>query len=231
MNYVVIFAGGVGSRMGSALPKQFLEIDDKPIIAYTIEKFNNSNLVDAIVIVTLSNYVERVKEIVSKHSFKKVVFVTEGGDTAFASQFNGIKFLTSISKSEEDIVLIHDGVRPLINEELIQKCIEGVKEKGSAITVSPAFETIALVDSDRQINRTVPRQDCLIARAPQAFYLEDLYNAHIRAKKDNKVYIDSASMMLDQGISLNPIIGPDENIKITTQYDYQIAALLIRDRK
>ena len=87
MNYAVIFAGGVGYRMGSALPKQFLEIDDKPIIAYTIKKFNNSNLVDAIVIVTLSNYVERVKEIVSKYSFKKVVFVTEGGDTAFASRF------------------------------------------------------------------------------------------------------------------------------------------------
>lgn len=231
MNYVVIFAGGVGSRMGASLPKQFLIVNDKPIIAHTIEKFNNSKSIASIVIVTIKEYITFVKDIVQKYGFHKVIHVVPGGHTAFESQFIGVSFLNSICMNKDDIVLIHDGVRPFIDDELIKKCINGVKEKGSAVTVSPAFETVAILGVNNQITKTVPRQDCLIARAPQAFYFKDLYKAHRRAREEGKEYIDSASMMLDQGKSLNPIIGPDKNIKITTQYDYQIASLLIKESK
>ena len=231
MNSVVIFAGGVGSRMGASLPKQFLELKGKPILAHTIDKFNNSKEIDSIVIVTLENYIEHVKKIVDCYGYKKVIGIIKGGETAFSSQFNGVSFLVKHSKSDDDIVLIHDGVRPFVTDELISKCIKGVKEKGSAITVSPAFETIALINDDKKIHQTVPRQNCLIARAPQAFRLKDLYFAHLEAKKDRVEFIDSASMMLVQGKTLNPITGPDKNIKITTQYDYLIANLLLEDEK
>lgn len=230
MNYVLIFAGGIGSRMGASLPKQFLKIDNKEIIAHVIEKFNSCNSVDEIVIVTLKDYINEVRLLVDKYRYRKVRDVIEGGATAFESQRNGVLFLNSVSNSESDIVIIHDGVRPFVDSNLIKKCFEEVKLNGNAIVVSPASETIAILDSSDKIYETISRQKCLLARAPQAFYLKDLYNAHLKAKKENKQYIDSASMFLDQKIILNPVEGPVENIKITTQYDYLLAKLLIEGK-
>ena len=227
MVYVIIFAGGIGSRMGSDVPKQFLEINDKPILMHTVDVFEHCDKVDKILIVSKSGFIELTKSLVAKYNISKVVDVVPGGKTAFESQFIGISRISNISKDKNDIILVHDGVRPFINNNLIEKCINGVKEKGSAITSSHAFETIALLRENGQIDKTIPRQNCMIARAPQGFYVKDLLAAHLQAKKDNKEYIDSASMMLDQGKILNPIIGPNENIKITTMYDYQIAKLLI----
>lgn len=230
MNYAVIFAGGVGSRLGSDLPKQFLEIENVPILIRTIKHFDNCALIDQIVVVSKKEYVGKTQHLIEFFRLKKVIAVLAGGITAFESQQIGVDFVSKHSKSGGDIVLVHDGVRPFISEELIKSCIAGVKEKGTAITVSPAFETIAIKNKKGSISETIPRQDCLIARAPQAFYIKDLVNAHCRAKKENKTYIDSASMMLDQNIALNPIMGPDENIKITTQYDYLVAKLLVKEK-
>ena len=227
MNYALIFAGGVGTRMGSSVPKQFLEIDGKSILAHTISVFNNSPLINQIIIITLKKYLKETKNIVSINNYNKVVRIVNGGTTAFESQLIGVEVLHKISLNINDIVLVHDGVRPFINDDLILKCIEETKRNGNAIVVNPAAETIAIIDKSGKINKTMPRQQCLIARAPQAFYAKDLYAAHQRAKKENKQYIDSASMFLDQGTKLNPIIGPSENIKITTQYDYLLAKLLI----
>ena len=103
-----------------------------------------------------------------------------------------------------------------------------VKDRGSAITVFPAAETIAISNNINQLERIVPRQSCLLARAPQVFYYRDIFNAHIRAKIEEKSYIDSASMLLDQGFKLHTVEGPAENIKITTQYDLMLCKLLIK---
>ena len=230
MNYAIIFAGGVGSRLGSNIPKQFLEIENVPILIRTIQHFDNCALIDQIIVISKKEYVEKTQQLIESFNIKKIIAVLIGGITAFESQQNGVDFVSKHSMSKEDIVLVHDGVRPFISEELIKSCISAVKEKGTAITVSPAFETIAIKNKKGSINETIPRQDCLIARAPQAFYVKDLVNAHCRAKKENKTYIDSASMMLDQNIALNPIMGPDENIKITTQYDYLVAKLLVKEK-
>lgn len=228
MIYAVIFASGVGSRMGSLTPKQFLTLGKGTILSYTIREFQLSPSIDKIVVVTLSNYIEKVCKIVECNSYKKVVKVLSGGETAFESQFLGISYLKdTYGISDNDIVLIHDGVRPFLNNDIINLSIRTAQSEGNCIIVSPAPETIAIISKDGKITKTIPRQDCLIARAPQTFYLKDLYSAHLKAKKDKKVYIDSASMFLDQGIKLKPIIGPDENIKITTQYDYMLAKLLV----
>ena len=230
MNYALIFAGGVGSRMGSNIPKQFLEINNKPIIVHTIERFNDTSYIDAIVVVTLKEYINTVKSFVNYFNLTKVISIIEGGNTAFESQFKGISYLSSISKCDKDIVIVHDGVRPFINSSLIFECIKKTKENGNAVVVSPASETIAIVDNNSQITHTIPRQECLIARAPQCFFLKDLIQAHQKAKAEGKQYIDSASMFLDQGVVLNPIEGPIKNIKITTQYDYLLAKLLVEDK-
>lgn len=229
MNYAVIFAGGVGSRMGAKQPKQFLEINNKPIIVHTLSIFNSNKNIDKIIVVSAKEYIELVEKLTHDYALNKVIKVVEGGSSAIESQFNGIKEIMNSECFDNDIVLIHDGVRPFIDGNLINRCIEEVKKTGTAITVSPAAETIATLDNG-VIIQTVPRENCLIARAPQCFYVKDIYNAHLLARKKNKTYIDSASMFLDQGKQLNPVFGPDRNIKITTPYDYEIAKLLLGDK-
>ena len=231
MNYAVIFAGGTGTRMKIDTPKQFLEINSKPILVHTIERFQKSSIIDKILVVCLSDYIGDVLAFKQKYNLTKIIDVISGGKTAFQSQKNGINYLKGISNNSGDIVFIHDGVRPLINEALIERCLEEVKKSRSAITVSPAAETIAILNNESQISKTVSRENCVLARAPQAFYLSDIYDAHIKAEEEQKEYIDSASMMLDQGHKLGIVEGPAENIKITTKYDYELCKLLLGDNK
>lgn len=231
MNFAIIFAGGTGSRMNSSIPKQFLLINKKPILVYTIEKFQNSAIIDKIVISCLDSYISKVFELVKKYKLTKVIDVIPGGKSAFESQKKAIKYIINHSPSNNDIVFIHDGVRPFINDNLLINCLQETKIRGSAITVSPASETIATVGTNSEIVHTTPRQSCVLARAPQVFYIKDIYEAHLKAEKNDKEYIDSASMMIDQGKKLGIVYGPVDNIKITTQFDYQIATLLIKDKK
>lgn len=232
MVYAVIFAGGVGHRMGSDTPKQFLEINGIPILVHTIEKFASCRIINRIILVVLHDYMEYINNLVKKYKLEKVFDVVAGGGSALESQFLGLQKINDCyGIYNDDIVLIHDGVRPFINEDLINNCVKSVKEFGSAITVSPASETVGVVENKKQVKYTLPRQNCYILRAPQCFYLRDIYNAHSKAKEENKTYVDSASLMLDQGHTLNPVVGPIENIKITTQYDYMLAKLLLGDKK
>lgn len=231
MNFAIIFAGGTGTRMKSDTPKQFMLINKKPILVHTIEKFQNSKIIDKIVVVCLKNYISTVYDYISLYNLTKVVDVISGGKTAFESQQLGIKKVNELSFGKEDIVFIHDGVRPLINEDLIKVCYDEVLKNGSAITASPASETIAVLNESSKISNTIPRQNCVLARAPQVFYLKDIAEAHRIAKDKNMEYIDSASMFLDQGKKLNIIVGPVENIKITTQFDFALCTLLLGGEK
>ena len=213
MNFAIIFAGGTGTRMNSDIPKQFMLINNKPILVHTIEKFQISKVIDKIVVVCLKEYIDKVFNYARDYKLNKVIDVIPGGSTAFESQRLGIKRIKELSLGDKDIVFIHDGVRPLISSELINTCYKEVLENGSAVTVSPASETIAVLNKSSHITHTIPRQDCVLARAPQVFFLKDIIEAHEIAKKDNREYIDSASMLLDQGKKLNIIVGPFENIK------------------
>ena len=232
MNYAVIFAGGTGTRMGNSIPKQFLLIGNETILGRTIRVFNNCKMIDKILVVTLKDYIQNVREIISEQRFDKVLDVISGGQSAFESQRLGVFYLVDNNVcKDEDIVVVHDGVRPLITTDLIEKCILKAKQENNCIVVNPAFETIAVIGDDHKIVKTIPRQECLIARAPQVFHLEDLYNAHRLALINKIEYIDSASMFLDQGVELNPFVGPVENIKITTQFDYMLAKLLMENKQ
>lgn len=233
MNYAVIFAGGVGSRMNSkAKPKQFLEIHGKPIIVHTIEHFEKHNEIDGICVVCVSDWLDYMKDLVDKFRLKKVKWVISGGKTALESQYMGIKEITNNINEKNSIVLIHDGVRPLINETLISDCIESVKKHGSAITVSPANETIVQTDSNGKVFSTINRTDCRLARAPQAFWLNEIKEIHENSIKEGKHdYIDSASMMLAHGFSLYTVDGPTENIKVTNPADFYVCRALLDARE
>lgn len=229
MRIAVIFAGGVGSRMHSKdTPKQFLKLHDKPIIVHTLELFQDSPKIDAIVVACVANYIGYMSELVRKYNLNKVQKIVPGGKSGQESIYNGLKAAEEVGDRDEDIVLIHDGVRPLITEKTIEDNIKNVEKHGSAITSVKAKETILLVDQDEAIADVPNRAQARLARAPQSFYLEDILAAHEKAISENKLdFIDSCSMMTHQGHKLYLVDGPQENIKITTPDDfYTMRALL-----
>ncbi len=225
MNYALIFAGGSGTRMNSkSKPKQFLELHGKAIIIHTLELFENHPEIDGISVVCIADWIDYLKRLIDKEGLKKVKWISPGGASGQESIYNGLKAIYDAPDTkQEDIVLIHDGVRPLITPEVISENIESVKRNGTAVTVSPAIETIAQVDENNKIIGTVKREDCRLARAPQSFRVGDIYGCHQKAIAASKYdFIDSASMMSYYGFSLYTVLGPAENIKITTPSDYYI---------
>lgn len=233
MNIAVIFAGGTGQRMNTASkPKQFLELHGKPIIIYTLEYFQKHSQIDGIVVVCLESWIDYCENLLKKYQIDKVLKIVPGGNSGQESIFNGLEAAHQISVNEQDIVLIHDGVRPLINEALITNCIASVKKHGNAITVSPAIETILLKTEDGDIGNILKRSDCEMAKAPQCFCLNDIYNCHLKAKAEGKNdFIDSASLMQYYGCKLNAVEGPMENIKITTPADFYIFRAIMDARE
>ena len=228
MNIVVIFAGGTGRRMHTtSRPKQFLEYHGKPIIIYTLELFDNHPMIDGIVVACVEEWIPFLEKMLKKFEINKVLKIVAGGETGQDSIYHGLVAAREISKGEDDIVLIHDGVRPLITEQTITDNIEMVQKVGSCITCIPATETFIVSQEDGGLE--IPtRANSLIARAPQSFYLKDILEAHERAKAEGKNdFIDSCSMMHHYGHKLGKVIGPMENIKITTPTDYFIFKAMV----
>lgn len=228
----VIFAGGSGSRMKTTTkPKQFLELHGKPIIIHTIEHFENHPLVDQIVIVCIEGWIEYLETLLSKFQIKKVVKVVLGGTTGQMSIFNGLEALSG-NIENDDIVLIHDGVRPLIDAEIITNNIECVRNNRTAITVKPVIETVIQVNEDNAITNVVDRDSCQTAVAPQSFYLSDIYSLHLKAQEDGLINMtDSATLVRHYGLDLFTVMGGPENIKITTPSDFYIFRAIYDSRE
>lgn len=224
MNTALIFAGGTGTRMGNkGKPKQFLELHGKPILIHTIELFEKHPEIDTIAVVCLADWIPYLKELLCRFGIQKVKWVVPGGNTSQESTWNGLTAIAADQDPEKTIVLIHDGVRPLITPELIHDNIAMVKEKGNAITVALAIETIVTTQDGQEVDQVIDRKHCRLARAPQSFYLKDILEMHRRAQKDHYAeMIDSASLMVHYGTKLNTVEGPAENIKITTPSDFYI---------
>ena len=222
MNYALIFAGGVGQRMNSsALPKQFLLVHSKPIIVHTIEHFQNCSLIDEIVVVCVKSYIGYMKSLVDSFKLTKVCSIVEGGNTGQDSIFNGLVKIKEKSKSDNDIVLIHDGVRPIIDEKTIVANIECVQKNRTCITIAKSVETVLIVNEPGFVNEVIDRSKCFLGRAPQTFFVNDIYKCHLDAIKINKHdFIDSAMMMKYFGFSLNTVEGPSNNIKVTSPMDF-----------
>jgi len=226
-NIAIIFAGGTGKRMHTkSTPKQFLELHGKPILIYTLEIFNFHPKIDGIILVVLEEWITHCESLIEKYNINKVKAVIAGGTTALSSQKNGLLTAEKLF-GHNSIVLIHDGVRPLLDAETISNNIESVKTHGTAITVSPAIETITIKKESGEIGEIIERSKVEMARAPQSFYLSDILSAHKKAERDNLEFVDSASMMQYYGHSLYAVEGCPENIKITTPHDfYTFKALL-----
>lgn len=228
INVAIIFAGGTGQRMNAKTkPKQFLELHGKPILIYTLEEFEKHKLIDGIIPVILEEWIDYCIKLKERYQLSKISAIIPGGVTAQESAYFGLRKAEELY-GDNVIVLIHDGVRPLIDSETITKDIECVRTNGTAITVSPAIETITIKGEDGCVGNIIERSRCEMARAPQCFFLKDILEAHHKAHiEDNSSFIDSASLMQYYGHNLYTVEGPAENIKITTPGDFYIFRAIV----
>ncbi|MBR4083463.1 MAG: 2-C-methyl-D-erythritol 4-phosphate cytidylyltransferase [Lachnospiraceae bacterium] len=218
----LIFAGGTGKRMNSrSKPKQFLEMHGKPIIIYTLEHFEYHNEIEQIVIVCLADWIEELKGMLKRYGITKVVKIVPGGETGHDSIYNGLNAMQDNTK-ENDIVLIHDGVRPLINDELITQNIEAVRKYGNAITAEASRESVVRSEDGQQILEMPSRDQMYIAKAPQSFYYGDIMEVYEKAQSDGRKSIDSSHLCSMYGVPLFMIPSTKNNIKITEPADYYV---------
>jgi len=234
MNIAVIFAGGTGVRMSShTRPKQFLELHGKSILLHTIEHFEYHPDIDFIVVACLEKWIDFLKKEIRRFCIKKVKWIVPGGETVQLSIYNALKKIEkNVELTDDDIVLLHDGVRPLIDQQLITRNIESVKKYGSAITVAYQYETVVTVNGEGCVDDVIDRNFVRIAKAPQSFYIKDVLRVHKMALSENKTsFIDSASMMSHYGYKLHQVIGNSDNLKVTTAIDFYMFKAMLDARE
>ena len=220
-NIAIIFAGGSGVRMGSGLPKQFLQINGEPIIIYTLEIFDDHPEIDEIYIACKEDYIPKLQKFIRRYQLQKIAGIVPGGTTGLGSIYNGLKAAAENNDSDS-IVLIHDGVRPFIPASVISDNIASVKQYGSAVTCTPMFETPICSGSGDVVEDVIPRDAMYTAQAPQSFRLGEILAAHEEVRKTNPEYkgvVDSCSMLRSLGREVAIVRGNRGNIKVTTPED------------
>jgi len=215
--YAVIVAGGSGKRMGNDIPKQFIEVAGKPILMHTINQFYNNDNEVQIICVLPTNQHKLWYELVDRYNFTIKHQVTKGGAERFYSVINGLKMIT-----QNSLIAIHDGVRPLVSSDTITKCFDLAAEKGTAIPVLQATESIRKVDNNK--NQAVNRSKFFMVQTPQVFQSEILLEAYKQEYDSN--FTDDASVVEKSGFDIHLVEGNVENIKITRPIDLKIAEAL-----
>lgn len=226
MNVAIIIAGGSGSRMGQRIPKQFITIHDKPILIYTLEGFQRHPMIDAIEVVCIDGWQEVVWAYAGQFGIDKLKWIVTGGKSGQESIRNGV-FNLEGKCAEDDIIIIHDGIRPLVDEFVLTDVIEMAGRKGNAVTSMPYNEQIFLVnESDpTTTSRYIPRETLRRVATPQAYKFEKLDWAYHEAfEKEIGIFGSSYTntMMVELGETLHFAAGSDKNIKLTTQDDLEL---------
>lgn len=221
MDYAIIVAGGKGLRMGTDIPKQFLEVGGKPILMHTIQRFADYDPNMQIILVLPHEQQDYWRGLCEKYNFKVPHTIVDGGDTRFQSCKNGIMAIPE--DVTEGVVGIHDGVRPFVSKEVIERCYETAREEYAAIPVMPVVDTLRFIDRHGG-GKNVYREDYKIVQTPQAFDLSLLRQAY--AQPYSESFTDDASVVESLGCSVQMVEGNRENIKITTQFDLKVAQLL-----
>jgi len=224
MNYVIIIAGGVGSRLGAPVPKQFVEVLGKPVIAYTMEHFQNHPEIDAIELVCVDGYQEHLKGIVEKYGITKVLKIVKGGSEYERSIMNGVTGLEGIAKPD-DLLIIHWAASPFLSEEIITDNIRVCKEKGNAITASYSYLLYGSNDGDCS-KKAINRESFMTLAAPQSFRYEVIKNLYKQVEERNlfeTVKERHTNVFMEEvGIPLYFSKGSHTNIKITTKEDIDL---------
>lgn len=224
MNVAVIIAGGSGTRMGQDIPKQFLNVYNKPIIIYTLEVFQKHPEIDEIEVVCIDGWHNLLWAYAKQFNIKKLKWVVSGGKTGQESIRNGIYNLEQHC-SEDDIVIIHDGIRPLLEEEILSDVINKCRIYGNAVTSMPYNEQIFIMDNECSTNKYIPREKIRRVSTPQAYKFGIIYRAYKKAFASKVGIYGSAyanTMMVDLGETLYFAEGSNKNIKLTTKDDFEM---------
>lgn len=229
MNVAIIIAGGVGSRMHQDIPKQFINVYDKPIIIYTLEGFEKNPLIDAIEVVCIDGWQEVLKAYAKQFNITKLKWVVTGGNTGQESIRNGVFNLID-KVNDDDIIIIHDGIRPMVDDEVLNDVILKCNQYGNAVTSLPYNEQIFVIDDDISTTKYIPRETLRRVSTPQAYKFNKLNWAYHKAFEE-KIGIYGSSytntMMVELGEKLYFAKGSDKNIKLTTLDDIYIFKALL----
>ena len=225
MNYAIVLAAGVGQRMrNGGLPKQFLKLMGKPIIIYTLEKFEQSADIDKVIVVCHGSYVDHMQSLVNMYQIHKVEKIIVGGSDRQKSLQKGLDTIKSIGGGDNDIVVIHDGVRPLINSTVIHENIRVAKQYGCAITVHPVTESVVITDSEKaKMADFKKRADTYSMTAPQSFQLGKIIEAYQKIEdmeEEGIPLLDAAMVYSKTGGEVHLVKEQGANIKITTPEDF-----------
>lgn len=233
MNIAIIFASGSGIRMGSGIPKQYLEVNGKPILVYTLQLFQYHKEIDKIYVAVANNFISYAERLVEEYHLTKVAGIVAGGETAQDSIYNALK-KAEMENDSNSIVLIHDGVRPIVAYDVISDNIDGVKRNGNSITCTPCFETVLLSKNNKTVEHVPYRAETFTAQAPQSFYLKDIIDIHekIRATQNRyKNMVDACTMCASLNIPVYMVPGNRGNIKVTTPEDVYVFRALLQFRE
>lgn len=232
----IVLAAGQGRRMGGNVSKQYLELAGKPIIYYTLEAFQNSPLIDSIVLVTGPEQMAWCKEeLVHKYNLTKVDTITTGGSERYISVWNGLQVIEDdmTQADREGIVFIHDGVRPFIDEGILSRTMEAAYLYGACVAAMPVKETIKIADENGFVESTPARNRVWGIQTPQVFDFRLAYGAYQAAMESGRTDMTDDAMIVESftDVKVKLVEGSYENIKITTPEDLEIAEVFLRKRK
>lgn len=232
MNYAIIIAGGSGRRLGQDIPKQFITVHDKPIIVYTLECFQRHPKIDKIGVVCLDGWIDVLRAYAEQYGIEKLSWIVKGGSTGQESIRNGVYKLDGIS--DDDIVIIHDGVRPMISDEIISNVITVAEEHDNAISSTRYNEQVFVEQDIGTTRKFIPRENIRRVSTPQAYKYGLLRDAYHKAFEEG-IGINGSSytntMMVDLGYTLHFSLGWDRNIKVTTKEDLQLFKAYLKVKK
>ena len=227
MNIALIIAGGVGQRTNQDIPKQFINVNDKPVIIYTLEAFQNHKEIDAIEVVCLDGWHDILSAYAKQFNITKLHNIISGGENGQASIRKGVCSISD-TFSADDIILVHDAIRPMVSEEIISDCIKVCKEYGSAITSIPCAEAMLYTTDKMQSDKIISRDELIRTQTPQAFSVGKLKAAHEEAlKRGITNSVASCTLMIELGEKVYFSKGSEKNIKLTTADDFEIFRALL----
>jgi len=231
-NLALIIAGGVGTRMGQDIPKQFINVYDKPVIVYTMEAFQHHPDIEAIEIVCVDEWQGALKAYAKQFGIAKLEKVVSGGKNGQDSIRNGLYDMVERHHEDDDVVLVHDAIRPMVSQEIITDNIKVCRENGNAITVVPCTAAMLKTYDSLSTTEQVPRDNLKITQTPQAFFIKDIVDAHKEAlSKGITNSVASCTMYIELGRKLYMSKGSEKNLKLTTTEDIEIFKALLKAKK
>ena len=227
-NYVILLAGGVGKRMQSEIPKQFLEVEGKPIIVYTIENFQRNAQIEKIVVVCVKDWIDHLRNLVQKYSLTKVEWITEGGDTGHDSIRNGVFFLKG-KIEPDDYIVVHDAVRPILPQKAIDEVIRVAHENGNASSSIACHPPIVYTEDFKSGIKDVDREHVMLTASPQMFRYDLALKCYEKAEQENKHnFTFTSSLLIHYGERVYFAKGTTSNIKVTQKEDLALFGALLK---